>query len=49
MIIHFGLRLIRVNRPMLPRITMLAYYLLETRLSDKYCIMKVIIILFETI
>ena len=27
MIIHFGLKLIRGNHPMLPRITMLAYYL----------------------
>ena len=27
MIIHFGFRLIRVDHPMLPRITMLAYYL----------------------
>ena len=48
MIIHFGFRLITVNHSMLPRVTMLAYYLLLTRLSKKYCIMK-IIMFYETI
>ena len=30
MIIHYGFSLIRVNHPLLPRITMLAYYLSST-------------------
>ena len=49
MIIHFGFRLIRVNHPMLPRITMLAYYLSSAnQIVRKYFIIK-IIMLFETI